>query len=104
MAVISAWIVTRTGEPGNARARLISRSRLARSSWAAVRLLTSWGRSAGIGQPGAVVLFGQHGVELGLQPVSGRGGGVLLVKERDSAFELAPVIPKLKCGHRMKRM
>jgi hypothetical protein len=103
MAVISAWIVTRTGEPGKARARLISRSRLARSSWAAVRLLTWWGRS-GTGQPRAVVLFGYHVVEFGLEPVPGWGHGVLLVKERDRAFKLVAEVPELECRQGVQGM
>jgi hypothetical protein len=42
MALISARIGSRTGEPGQASDRLTWRSRLARASSPAVRPLTSW--------------------------------------------------------------
>jgi hypothetical protein len=70
MALICARIGMRAGEPGQDRARLTARSRLVRSSSAAVSSLTSWSRTIGGqvggevgGQAHAVLLLGQHLVQ-----------------------------------------
>jgi hypothetical protein len=41
------------------------------------------------GDPGAVVLFGDDVVELGLEPVPGRRDRGLPVEERDGSFQAA---------------
>jgi hypothetical protein len=75
MAAMRAWIGTRTGEPGRARARLAASSRRAAASSAAVSAVTSCSRISG--DPGAVVLLGDHPAEGGLHVGPDRGDGVL---------------------------
>jgi len=72
-SIAARWakIGCRTGVPGNASARLTSRSRRARSSSAEVMPLTSWARSR-TGQPRPLVLLGQHLIKSGLEPLTGR--------------------------------
>jgi hypothetical protein len=48
------------------------------------------------GQLLSVFLLGQHGVKAGLHTVTRWRDGDLLIKERNSALKLAPVVAKLE--------
>jgi hypothetical protein len=56
---------------------------------------------SGTGDPGAIILFGGHGVEPGLHDGPDRRDGPLLVEEGNGVFELAPVVGQLEGGEGM---
>jgi hypothetical protein len=73
-----------------------------RSSSPLVSWLT-WGRGwSGMGDPGAVVLFGLHVTERLAQIGQHRGYGVVLIVVRDRVLKLAAVAAQLERGERVQ--
>jgi hypothetical protein len=54
------------------------------------------------GQPGAVVLLGDHCIMLGLQGAAFRRDGVLGIQEHDGALKVAAVVAKLEGCERVQ--
>jgi len=56
------------------------------------------------GQPGAVVLLGDHAIKLRLELVTSRGHRSLLIEERNGSLQVAAVVAQLVRGQGVERV